>query len=192
MLPVTTTAICPSPILGGTTIAVRRGAAAPFCPSNAATLRSDVSPPSTRSWASTPSALAMRLSQPTETVRVPVSSRPIVWGVVGGSHCFATSSSVMPRALRTSLIRVIIAGELQKNEPIGFFYCPTVSPMWQVPGNYILDKAHGLVPVSQHGRHSRTPLHRSGCRSPTSGSDPVAERPVLPALRFIHRHAPRG
>ena len=30
----------------------------------------------------------MRLSQPTETVRVPVSSRPMVCGVVGGAQRF--------------------------------------------------------------------------------------------------------
>ena len=51
---------------------------------------------------------AMRFSQPTETVRVPVSRRPMVCGVVGGSQPPATSSSVIPRARRTSLIRVII------------------------------------------------------------------------------------
>ena len=45
---------------------------------------------------------------PTETVRVPVSNRPIVCGVVGGTQALATSSSVIPRARRTSRIRVII------------------------------------------------------------------------------------
>src|SRR5690606_36509038 len=62
----------------------------------------------TRSAASTPSAAAIRFSQPTETVRVPVSSRPIVCGVVGGTQRSATSCSVMLRARRTSRIRVII------------------------------------------------------------------------------------
>jgi hypothetical protein len=47
----------------------------------------------------------MRLSQPIETVRVPVSSRPIVCAVVIGSQRLATSSSVMPLARRTSRIR---------------------------------------------------------------------------------------
>jgi hypothetical protein len=50
----------------------------------------------------------MRLSQPTETVRVPVSSRPIVCAVVGGTQRCATSSSVSPLARRTSRIAVII------------------------------------------------------------------------------------
>ena len=77
----------------------------------------------------------MRLSQPTETVRVPVSSRPIVCGVVGGSQRRATSSSVIPRARRTSLIRVIIASIPKHAEPIWFFYCPTDLPMWQVIAN---------------------------------------------------------
>ena len=62
----------------------------------------------TRSAASTSSAAAMRFSQPTETVRVPVSSRPTVCGVVGGSQRSATSWSVIRRARRTSLMRVII------------------------------------------------------------------------------------
>src|SRR3990167_3734740 len=50
----------------------------------------------------------MRLSQPIDTVRVPVSSRPMVWAVVGGSQRLATSSRVSPFARRTSRIRVII------------------------------------------------------------------------------------
>src|SRR4029453_13519154 len=62
----------------------------------------------------------MRLSQPTETVRVPVSSRPMVCGVVGGTQALATSSSVMPRARRTSLMRVIIAQVPTRYEPIRF------------------------------------------------------------------------
>ena len=62
----------------------------------------------------------MRLSQPTETVRVPVSSLPMVCGVVGGSHLRATSSSVIPRARRTSQIRVIIFRSSQFYEPKWF------------------------------------------------------------------------
>src|SRR3954466_4619516 len=50
----------------------------------------------------------MRLSQPTETVRVPVSSRPIVCGVVGGSQRSATSCRVIFLARRTSRMRVIM------------------------------------------------------------------------------------
>ena len=43
-------------------------------------------------------------------VRVPVSNRPIVCAVVGGSQRAATSASVSPRARRTSRIRVIMGG----------------------------------------------------------------------------------
>ena len=49
----------------------------------------------TRSAASTPSALAIRFSQPTETVRVPVSSRPIVCG-----SSAAASGDVVERHLQ--------------------------------------------------------------------------------------------
>ena len=62
----------------------------------------------------------MRLSQPTETVRVPVSRRPMVCGVVGGAQALATSSSVIPRARRTSLIRVIIDRTPSKRNQNGF------------------------------------------------------------------------
>ena len=48
-------------------------------------------------------------SEPTETVRVPVSRRPIVWAVVGGEQRPATSSSVSPFAFRTWRMLVIIA-----------------------------------------------------------------------------------
>src|SRR4051812_46272529 len=80
----------------------------------------------------------MRFNQPTETVRVPVSSRPIVWAVVGGSQRCPTSSSVSPLALRTSRIRVIMqVPHITRT----VFHCPTVLPLWQVHGNYILDLA---------------------------------------------------
>src|SRR4030095_7403917 len=62
---------------------------------------------------------AMRLSQPTETVRVPVSRRPIVCGVVGGTQALATSSSVIARARRTSRMRVIMIAP-ERYEPIWF------------------------------------------------------------------------
>jgi hypothetical protein len=52
--------------------------------------------------------LAIRLSQPTDTVRDPVSSRPIVWAVVGGSQRLPTSYKVSRLALRTSRIAVIM------------------------------------------------------------------------------------
>jgi len=55
------------------------------------------------------------LSQPIETVRVPVSSRPMVCGVVGGVQAWATSSSVIPRARRTSRIRVIMIPSTNQN-----------------------------------------------------------------------------
>src|SRR5262249_4153842 len=70
------------------------------------------------SCASTPSALAILFNHPTETVRVPVSRRPIVCGVVGGSHRLATSSRVMPRARRTSRILVIIAQAPQRTKTV--------------------------------------------------------------------------
>src|ERR1043165_9968665 len=114
MLPATVTPIWSSSTLGGTMIAERLGATAPPGPRIAATFSSDDSPPWTKSSASTPSALAIRLGQPTDTVRVPVSRRPMVCGVVGGSHFRATSSSVIPRARRTSRIRVIMAQLLTK------------------------------------------------------------------------------
>ena len=59
------------------------------------------------------------LGSPTDTVRVPVSRRPTVCGVVGGLQRSATSSSVIPRARLTSLIRVII-GSLVTNQT-GFY-----------------------------------------------------------------------
>src|SRR5690606_39660949 len=42
-------------------------------------------------------------------LRIPVSSRPIVCAVVGGSQAAATSASVMPFCLRMSRIRLITA-----------------------------------------------------------------------------------
>jgi hypothetical protein len=48
------------------------------------------------------------IEPPTDTVLVPVSRRPMVCGVVGGSHRSATSCRVSFLARRTSRIRVII------------------------------------------------------------------------------------
>ena len=53
-------------------------------------------------------AAAIRSSQSMDTVRMPVSSRPMVCAVVGGTQAAATSAKVSPRALRTSRMRVII------------------------------------------------------------------------------------
>ena len=78
-------------VCGGMMTAARRGAWAPALSSRAATGTSARSGRRTRSPAATPSAAAMRLSQPTDTVRVPVSRRPMVCGVVGGLHRAATS-----------------------------------------------------------------------------------------------------
>ena len=50
----------------------------------------------TSSWGSTSSAAAMRFIQPSESERMPVSSRPIVWAVVGGAQRAATSAKVRP------------------------------------------------------------------------------------------------
>ncbi len=60
----------------------------------------------TRSAGVQPRAAAIRFSQGSDTVRVPISSRPIVCGVVGGEQARATSSRVMPLARRTSRIAV--------------------------------------------------------------------------------------
>src|SRR5688572_6133513 len=87
----------------------------------ATTPKSARSPWSTRSDASTSSAAAIRFSQPTDTVRVPVSRRPMVCGVVGGSQAWATSSRVIPRARRTSLIRVIMTDPPISLNQAGFF-----------------------------------------------------------------------
>ena len=75
----------------------------------------------------------MRLSQPIETVRVPVSSRPIVCGVVGGLQACATSSSVIPRARRTSRMRVIIPCSQPTERTKMVSLCPTVSAIVASP-----------------------------------------------------------
>lgn len=88
-------------------ILVSFGADAPSAPSTAMTFSSETEREAMRSWESTFIALAMRSSHATETLRAPVSSRPIVWGVVVGSQRRATSSSVSPCARRTFRILVI-------------------------------------------------------------------------------------
>ena len=75
-----------APAGGGMTTPSRRGAWAPSWSSIAATGMSSRSRQVTSSAASTSSAAAIRFSQPTDTVRAPVSSRPMVCGVVGGRH----------------------------------------------------------------------------------------------------------
>jgi hypothetical protein len=60
----------------------------------------------------------MRLSQSIDTVLVPVSKRPMVCGVVGGSQARATSANVIRFAFRTSLMRVIMASPPNQN---GFY-----------------------------------------------------------------------
>ena len=72
----------------------------------------------------------MRLSQPTDTVRVPVSSRPMVCGVVGGTQ--ARGDLVERHAARAAdFANSRDHGQLPLSEPNRFFLCPTVSPMWQ-------------------------------------------------------------
>ena len=63
-----------------------------------------------------------RFIQPSERLRIPVSSRPMVCAVVGGSQRSATSSRVYPLARRTSRIRCSMAQAFDNQ--IGF-HCPT-------------------------------------------------------------------
>ncbi|PAV66267.1 hypothetical protein WR25_19906 [Diploscapter pachys] len=86
---------------GAGSVISRRGTWVPSLSSVAATGSAVRSGKVTRSAGATSNAAAMRFSQSTETVRVPVSRRPIVWAVVGGTHRCATSSRVSPLALRT-------------------------------------------------------------------------------------------
>src|SRR3982751_3136640 len=107
------------PILGTTIRSSLVGACAPSSRNIAATGKSCWSGNCTNSLESTPRPAAIRLSQPSDKVRVPVSSRPIVCAVVGGLQRSATSAKVRPFALRTSRIRLCISWLLKPNR---FFY----------------------------------------------------------------------
>src|SRR3546814_2379302 len=76
MLAVTGIASAPDEGRGGTAVSAFRGALTPDAPRMATTGRSCLSGWVTSCEGSTPNAPAMRFSQATETVRVPVSNRP--------------------------------------------------------------------------------------------------------------------
>src|SRR5688572_12791882 len=112
----------------------------------------------------------IRLSQPTDTVRVPVSRRPMVCGVVGGSQALATSSRVIPRARRTSRIRVIIADPPKIVTKLVFSLSYSFACV-----------ARGSVhPENRHGQGSTsTAASRTGDRS-QRGAGAFGERPGGP------------
>src|SRR3954466_2091857 len=142
----------------------------------AATGKSSRSPSDTRSPASTPSALAMRLSQPTETVRVPVSSRPMVCGVVGGSQRSATSCSVSRLARRTSRIRVIISPSITPMV-ISLSYTLSAMARWiRADSKVERGQMRGTTPKGRENRLlAERPLPRDGQerRLPKRGGVPA-------------------